>query len=347
MKNGLEVRESISLRQHNTLGVDVTAHYYTEVTSPELLQQALTWARERNLEALILGGGSNLVFAGEVDGLVIHLAISGRYWTDVNNSDATLILGAGESWHDAVLYAAGAGYRGIENLALIPGTAGAAPVQNIGAYGVELSDTLTTVTAFDTETLDVVVLSNEQCGFAYRDSVFKRQPGRYIILEIALRLSRSRPLALGYGDLKHYFSERAPSRSLTPADVAQGVMAIRRRKLPDPAQLPNVGSFFKNPIVSAEMWERLRVDHPEMVAYPSDHSVKIAAAWLIDRCGWKGYRNDKVGVHNRQALVLINHNGGGGKDILALARRIRDDVQDKFGVVLEMEPRVVPAGLAL
>ncbi len=347
MKSGLVVQETVSLEPMNTLRVEVTARYYTQVSSLDQLRQALTWARERGLEALILGGGSNLVFADDVDALVIHMAIDGCHWAEAANGEATLVLGAGECWHEAVLYAAAAGYRGIENLALIPGTAGAAPIQNIGAYGVELSDTLVRVTALDTESQDVVTLSNDACEFGYRDSLFKRQPGRYIVLEIALQLSRSRPLALGYGDLQQYFSERDCSRALTPADVAQGVMAIRRRKLPDPAQLPNVGSFFKNAIVSLAAWEQLRADHPDMVAYPADHSVKLAAAWLIDQCGWKGYRDDRVGVHNRQALVLINHNGGAGADILALARRIRADVQARFGVELEMEPRVVPAGLGL
>ncbi|MDX1754825.1 MAG: UDP-N-acetylmuramate dehydrogenase [Marinobacter sp.] len=347
MNNGLVVQESVCLRELNTLRVGVTARFYTKVRTLGQLRQALTWARERNLETLVLGGGSNLVFAEDVNALVIHLAIVGRCWRDVQDSQATLVLGAGENWHEAVLYASGAGYRGIENLALIPGTAGAAPVQNIGAYGVELSDTLLSVTALDTETLEPVVLASNQCDFAYRDSLFKRQPGRYIILEIALLLSRSRPLALGYGDLKQYFSGRQVSRSLTPADVAQGVMAIRRRKLPDPAQLPNAGSFFKNPVVTDQTWERLNRDYPEMVAYPADHSVKLAAAWLIDQCGWKGYRNGKVGVHNRQALVLVNHGDGSGRDILALARRIRADVEERFGITLEMEPRVVPASLGL
>ncbi|MDC0662005.1 UDP-N-acetylmuramate dehydrogenase [Marinobacter sp. SS21] len=347
MKSGLVVQESVSLMPRNTLRVEVMARYYTNVTSVEQLRQALAWADERGLETLILGGGSNLVFADDVDALVIHMAIAGCHWANAANGEATLVLGAGECWHEAVLYAAAAGYRGIENLALIPGTAGAAPIQNIGAYGVELSDTLVSVTALDSESQDIVKLSNEACEFAYRDSLFKRQPGRYIILEIAMQLSRTRSLALGYGDLQQYFSGREPARALTPADVAQGVMAIRRRKLPDPAQLPNVGSFFKNAIVPQDTWEQLRADHPDMVAYPADHSVKLAAAWLIDQCGWKGYREDKVGVHNRQALVLINHNGGTGADILALARRIRDDVQARFGVELEMEPRVVPAGLGL
>ncbi|SFM52242.1 UDP-N-acetylmuramate dehydrogenase [Marinobacter zhejiangensis] len=343
MSASLVVRESVDLSPFNTLGIRARARYFTEASSLEQLRQALDWANQRALEVLVLGGGSNLVFAGDVDGLVVRITISGRRWTEVDNDHAKLILGAGECWHDAVIYAAKAGYRGIENMALIPGTAGAAPVQNIGAYGAELKDTLSSVTAWDRENDEVVSLSNEDCCFAYRDSLFKQCPGRYIILDVTLCLSRSAPLNLGYGDLKDYFSNRSDDKPLTPLDVAEGVMAVRRRKLPDPAVLPNVGSFFKNPVVPLETWDRLRADFPDIAAYPAEHSVKLAAAWLIDRCGWKGFRNGKVGVHNRQALVLVNHAGGSGNDILLLAGRIKDDVRGRFGVELEMEPQVVLA----
>ncbi|WP_425433821.1 UDP-N-acetylmuramate dehydrogenase [Marinobacter mobilis] len=343
MSAPIMVGEGVSLERFNTLGIDVQARYFTEVKSLDQLTQALDWARQRSLEVLVLGGGSNLVFAGNVEGLVVRIAMAGRQWADVNDDHAKLVLGAGERWHDAVIYAAKAGYRGIENLALIPGTAGAAPVQNIGAYGVELKDTLTEVVAWDRETSAVVTLSVDECQFGYRDSLFKRCPERYIILEISLCLSRSAPLNLGYGELQAYFSERQSSDALTALDVAEGVVAIRRRKLPDPESLPNVGSFFKNPVVPLPTWDRLRQEFPEIAAYPAEHSVKLAAAWLIDQCGWKGYRNERVGVHSRQALVLVNHAGGNGTDILDLANRIRADVRSRFGVELEMEPRVVPA----
>ncbi len=265
----------------------------------------------------------------------------GRHWEDVRNDEATLVLGAGENWHDSVMYAATSGYRGIENLALIPGTAGAAPVQNIGAYGVELKDTLVSVTALDRHSGETVVLAGADCRFGYRDSLFKQEPGHYVITEIRLRLSRSRPLALDYGDLKGYFGDDLDVATLTPLEVANAVMAVRRRKLPDPQTLPNAGSFFKNPVVSDETWQRLQRDNPGIAGYPAVGSVKLAAAWLIDQCGWKGYRDARVGVHSHQALVLVNHSGGSGADILALARRIREDVKKRFGVELEMEPGVV------
>lgn len=335
------IRESVELSAMNTLRVAARARFFVSVTRVAELAEALDWAADQGLETLVLGGGSNLVITGDFPGLVIRVAFAGRQWEGASDSGATLVLGGGENWHSAVLYAASSGYRGIENLALIPGTTGAAPVQNIGAYGVELSDTLVSVTALDRTSGQIITLSNSDCRFAYRDSLFKQEAGRFVIVEIRLRLSRSRPLSLGYGELANYFSDHPHPERLTPLEVAEGVMAVRRRKLPDPEQLPNAGSFFKNPVVSVAKWDELRELNPAMVGYPAADSVKLAAAWLIDQCGWKGYRNEKVGVHNRQALVLINHSGGTGQDILALAERIREDVFRRFGVSLEIEPRVV------
>lgn len=342
MNRPAEIRENVSLHALNSLAIDASARWYADVTSDDQLATLLAFADQEGLETLILGGGSNLVFAGNFDGLVLHMALAGRRWEQVEGDSAVLVLGAGESWHDAVLYAAAAGYRGIENLALIPGTAGAAPVQNIGAYGVELRDSLVSVTVLDRESGDWQVLANEDCAFAYRDSLFKHKPGRYVITELRLRLSRSQALALGYADLRDYF-EGQKTDELTPLDVAQAVMAVRRRKLPDPQQMPNAGSFFKNPVVSLAQWEALKAEHPDMPGYPGRDTAKLAAAWLIDQCGWRGFRDERVGVHNRQALVLINHSGGSGADVLALADRIQKDVDARFGVQLEREPGVIPA----
>lgn len=341
MNSGLEITERASLRDLNTLAVAAHAHYLARIGDVAQLREALGWAAQHKLDTLVLGGGSNLVFVGDYDGLVLHMAVRGRSWEQVNGDDAVLVLGAGESWHEAVLYAARSGYRGIENLALIPGTAGAAPVQNIGAYGVELGDTLKSVTALDRSTMDVVLLTAAECRFGYRDSLFKRHPGRYIILEIRLGLSRSQPLNLNYRDLQEYLGDTDAASSLTPLEVAEAVMAVRRRKLPDPSVLPNVGSFFKNPMIDRARFEQLQEQFPEMVSYPVDSGVKLAAAWLIDQAGWKGFRNARVGIHNRQALVLINHSGGNGEDVLGLAKEVRESVQNKFGVELEIEPGVV------
>lgn len=344
MRGVAEPLERVSLEALNTLRAPAVARYYLKVHNAQELQSALAWAHSHNTQVLVLGGGSNLVFRGNVNGLVIQVCVRGRYWQDISGEQATLVLGAGENWHESVLYAANSGYRGIENLALIPGTAGAAPVQNIGAYGVELRDTLVSLTAFDRESGELVELSCEDCRFAYRDSLFKQTPGRYVILDIRLRLSRSRPMQLGYRDLQDYLGGEPGDESgeqLKPAEVAQAVMAIRRRKLPDPAIIPNAGSFFKNPVVSEADFTALKADNPDLVSYPQEHGVKLAAAWLIDQCGWKGFRNRRVGVHNRQALVLINHSRGTGEDVLALAGEIRESVKTRFGVELEIEPGIV------
>lgn len=336
--------ENAPLASLSTMATPAEARFLVSATDAREARDALAWASEEGLPVQVVGGGSNLIFCDDFPGLILHMALKGRHWASVDGDSATLVLAAGENWHQAVLYAAGAGYRGLENLALIPGTSGAAPVQNIGAYGVELSDTFVGLTAWDRQAGEIVELSAEACRFGYRDSLFKHEADRYLILEIRLALSRSRPYVLGYGELAQWFDGKEPS---SPMAVAEAVMAVRRRKLPDPSQLPNTGSFFKNPVVPRQQWQELQDQWPEMVAYPTDEGVKLAAGWLIDQCGWKGYRNRTVGVHHHQALVLVNHSSGTGADVLALARRIRDDVRERYGVTLEMEPGVVPSGCGL
>lgn len=334
--------EHVDLTALNTLRIPAKARYFAEAGSRAALKAQLTWARENGVECLVLGGGSNLVFQGDFQGLVIHMALRGRRWSGCDGHSAVLELEAGENWHEAVLYAARTGYRGIENLALIPGTVGAAPVQNIGAYGVELADTLVDVEVLDTTTMQLERLNREHCEFAYRESLFKKEWGRYLIVQVRLELSRSRQLTLGYQGLAEACGDIAPSK-LTPLQVADAVMALRRSKLPDPQVLPNAGSFFKNPVLDQADYQRLKQAYPDIVSYPAGQDVKIAAGWLIDRSGWKGYRDARVGVHSRQALVLINHGHGSGSDILNLAHRIQDDVRTRFGISLEVEPRIVPA----
>ncbi len=332
--------ENADLTRLSTLATPARARYLVHAGSTRQAVEALAWAATHTLPVQVIGGGSNLVLCEDFPGLVLHMALKGLCWKSVTDRGATLVLAAGENWHQAVLYASRAGYRGVENLALIPGTAGAAPVQNIGAYGAELADTLVQVTAWDRLENREVNLSGEQCRFGYRNSLFKEQPERYLILDVHLTLSRDRPLRLEYGELRSWFPK---DRTVTSAlEVAEAVMAVRRRKLPDPEQLPNAGSFFKNPVVSLSHWESLKEQWPEMVAYPVGEEIKLAAGWLIDQCGWKGYRNERVGVHHHQALVLVNHSGGTGEDVLELARRIQGDVRETYGVTLDMEPRVVP-----
>lgn len=334
------VRSQEPLGPRNTLGVAAKARWFLQVTREKDIPRALTWADAEGLPVLVLGGGSNLVLASDYPGLVLKMDIRGRTWRMGEGDHAQLHLGAGENWDAIVRHVCTAGYRGLENLALIPGTVGAAPVQNIGAYGVELSNVLQTVEVYDRQRQAFRTLSCADCAFAYRDSLFKKHPDRFLITRIRLRLSRSRPFVLDYGELASTY-QSTDLKTLTPGRVADTVRYIRQQKLPDPADLPNAGSFFKNPVVPERDYRRLLAREPELVAFPVSGGYKLAAGWLIDRCGWKGYRGDRVGVHARQALVLVNHNGGSGRDVLALAGRIRESVRQRFGVSLEVEPRIV------
>ena len=339
-----QLETQVDLQRMNTLGVSACAAYFVRLAEKEPLPHWLAWAHEHELPTLILGGGSNLVLATDFPGLVIQVMLRGRCWEAVSEDSAVLEVAAGENWHETVMYSVEAGYRGLENLALIPGTVGAAPIQNIGAYGTELANVLESVDVYDTTSGLWQRLACEDCQFGYRDSLFKHEPGRYIVTGIRLRLSRQRPLNLGYRDLQQYFElDRRDPSALSAMEVARAVIAIRREKLPDPSRLPNVGSFFKNPVVSTEHYDRLRASFPDVVSYPDPGGVKLAAGWLIDRCGWKGYRNAHVGVHARQALVLINHAEGSGRDILDLAAAIQSDVEKTFGVALDIEPQVIGA----
>lgn len=335
------VRENVDLRAYNTLGISVSARHFASANTREDLMVLRAWARAEGLPLQILGGGSNIVLKDNLPGLVVHVALRGRRWFEGEDDDAILVLEAGESWHQAVIYAASLGYRGIENLALIPGTVGAAPVQNIGAYGVDLANTLVDVEVLDLSSGEIRRLDCEACRFAYRDSFFKQNPGLYLITQVRLKLSRNRALELSYQGLADTIGAISAER-LTALDVAQAVMALRRSKLPDPESLPNAGSFFKNPLVSHRRFEELRQQWPGIVAFTDPQGMKLAAAWLIDRCGWKGYHEAHVGVHRHQALVLVNHSRGTGKEILDLAQRIQDDVYNHYGVLLEIEPRILP-----
>ncbi len=346
MKTPSDPEEQVELAGCNTLRLPATARYFARISKREAIPYWLDWAREHELPVLALGGGSNLVLGGDFRGLVLKIALCGRHWTYISEHEAELTVGSGENWHDTVMYTVELGYRGLENLALIPGSAGAAPVQNIGAYGAELADVLVSVEAYDRDRRQWCSLDREACRFAYRDSVFKRHPDRFLITAVRVRLSRTRGLRLGYRDLANWFRHRnlnpdQPEGQIDAADVARAVIAIRQEKLPDPATLPNAGSFFKNPVIAPEQFTELESRFPEIVSYPDPDGVKLAAGWLIEQCGWKGFRNSRVGVHSRQALVLVNLGEGTGADILELAGAISRDVKEKFGVELEIEPRVV------
>lgn len=336
------LEQNADLQPRNTLRLPGHARWFARVADPEAIPELLDWADEQRLPVQVLGGGSNVVLRSDLDGLVLGMAIHERQWRILDEDQAILSLGAGEHWDSVVRYAAATGYRGLENLALIPGIVGAAPIQNIGAYGRELSDVFESLDAWDRREGRFRTLESGECDFSYRDSLFKHQPERFVIVRVRVRLSRSRPFRLDYGELATEVSGyRNPETELTPGAIADMVSRIRLAKLPDPAVLPNAGSFFKNPVVDRSMGESLQARFPGLVAHPDAGGLKLAAGWLIDQCGWKGYRAAHVGVHSKQALVLIHHGQGTGAELLALAERIRADVLDRYGVRLEIEPRVI------
>lgn len=324
------------LQPLNTFGLPGRARWLAEVGGEADMGELMArpeWAGPR----LILGGGSNLVLTGDFDGLVLKVAVRGRRLAGEEAESWLVEAGAGEPWHDFVRWTLAQDRPGLENLSLIPGTVGAAPVQNIGAYGLELAERFAWAEAMDLATGEVVRLDGPACRFAYRDSLFKQEgAGRYLILRVTFRLPKAWRPVLGYADVaKELAGVAAPSAT----QVSDAVVAIRRRKLPDPLEIGNAGSFFKNPVVSAATHARLLAAHPGLPSYPqADGAVKLAAGWLIDQCGWKGRALGPVGTHPTQALVLVNRGGATGADVRRMAEAIQADVKGRFGVELEPEP---------
>lgn len=337
----LLLKEHLSLKPFNTFGVDVCAQLFAEAHDEAQVREALALAAQRELPLLVIGGGSNLLLTKDVEALVLRMASLGRRILSADDNRVVVEAEAGEPWHPFVQWTLEQGLAGLENLSLIPGTVGAAPMQNIGAYGVELKDMFAGLTALDRETGEVRDFALEDCAFGYRDSLFKQQPGRWLILRVRFVLQRNSTLHLDYGPIRQRLAAQG-IQVPTAQDVSRAVCDIRREKLPDPARLGNAGSFFKNPLVAASLAKRLRAVHPDLVAYPAaDGQVKLAAGWLIERAGWKGFRDGDAGVHERQALVLVNHGQATGSQLLGLARRIQADITEKFGVTLEIEPSVL------
>ncbi|MFT6429141.1 MAG: UDP-N-acetylmuramate dehydrogenase [Halopseudomonas sp.] len=333
------VREHANLRGYNSLGISEEAALLVEVSSEAQLGDALSMAHEKSWPITVLGGGSNVVVAGPLSGLVIAMRSRGRKVL-ARGAEGVLIEGeAGENWHDLVNWTLDLGLGGLENLSLIPGTLGAAPVQNIGAYGVELQDVFHSLDALDRTTGRIRQFDRSECRFAYRDSIFKQVPGRYIILRVRMLLRHYYSIRVDYAPLDSAWEATGLHRPNARV-VAELVCQIRRSKLPDPAELGNAGSFFKNPLVDSSQLEYLKARYPKIPHYQqSDGRYKVAAGWLIEQAGWKGMREGNVGVHVQQALVLVNYGGARGDDILRLAERIIEDVQRNFGLHLEMEPQ--------
>ena len=337
-----ELRHDYPLRALNTFGIAASAKAYMQVRSVADLQAMRADSALAAMPRLVLGGGSNLLLTRDFDGLVLHMTGTG---IAIDGEDAQcryVTAQAGENWHSFVQWTLAQGCPGLENLSLIPGTVGASPIQNIGAYGSELAEYVDSVTAFDVSAGEIFTLDAAACGFAYRDSVFKHAlKDRAVICSVRFRLPKRWQPNLRYAELAAEISAQGITEP-TPQQVSDAVIAIRRRKLPDPAQIGNAGSFFKNPVVSAAKRDELLAQHPALVSYPqADGSYKLAAGWLIDQCGWKGKSLGAAGVHDRQALVLVNQGGATGAEVLALARKIADDVRQRFGVTLEPEPVVI------
>ncbi|PCJ23466.1 MAG: UDP-N-acetylenolpyruvoylglucosamine reductase [Flavobacteriales bacterium] len=335
----MEIQENISLKPYNTFGLDVFTSKFVEVSNVEELQEILM---NNNDPLLILGGGSNILFTQNFNGLVIKNNITGITVLEESNKEIVLKVGAGEVWHHFVLYCIDNNYAGVENLSLIPGNVGAAPMQNIGAYGVEVKDLITQVEAFDMRDYSIKIFTSLECEFDYRSSVFKTsEKGNYIITSVIFRLNKEAKLNISYGAIEDEL-EAMKISSPSIKDVSNAVINIRSSKLPDPKKIGNSGSFFKNPIVPTLVKDKILAEYPETPNYPQlDGSFKIAAGWLIEKCGWKGKRINNYGVHENQALVLVNYGGAKGIDILRLSEEIIKSVKDMFGVDLEREVNII------
>ncbi|MFT6051467.1 MAG: UDP-N-acetylmuramate dehydrogenase [Halioglobus sp.] len=337
----MHVLRDESLLRRNTLALEASANAYVSVSDDAQLRLALSWARDRELPVVNLGQGSNVVFTGDVDALVIHQTAQAIEVLEDNTQSVLLKVQAGKDWHTLVQWCLHNGYFGLENLALIPGRVGAAPIQNIGAYGVELSSFVHRVHAVSVNDLNTVTLDTADCGFGYRDSVFKQHlRDELVITAVELVLSKVPDLQLAYPALKESISDIAAAE-LNPQRVFDAVVAIRQAKLPDPAVIPNAGSFFKNPILSVVEFESLFVKADSVPHYPqSDGSIKVPAGWLIEKCGWKGRRIGDLGIHPEHSLVIINYGEKDGSVLLNLAEQLKRDVLAQYGVTLEVEPRV-------
>ncbi|WP_199053455.1 UDP-N-acetylmuramate dehydrogenase [Aquitalea sp. ASV15] len=338
----LAIQSHISLKPHNTFGMAVQAAHFCQLDDTAQLPALLASSAYQAGPVLWLGGGSNLLLTRDYPGLVVRMALRGIHLLEESADSVLVEAAAGENWHDFVRYSLQQGWYGLENLSLIPGTVGACPVQNIGAYGVEVKDRITQVVCADLHAQGAsVVLDNADCRFAYRDSIFKHEAaGRLLVTAVRFQLSRQPQLKTGYGDIRQELEKRGISHP-TPLDVSDVVMAIRASKLPDPAVLGNAGSFFKNPVVEQGQADALLQRFPALPHYPAGPGrVKLAAGWLIEQAGLKGYRQGDAGVHARQALVLVNHGQASGSQMWALARHVQDAVRQRYGVELEAEPLV-------
>ena len=337
----MEFQKNISLKEFNTFGMDVNCSLFYNITSEKEIINILDSEEYQNNKHLILSGGSNLLFTTDFDGLILKNNIKGIEVVFEDNNHTYLKVGAGENWHDFVLWTIKQGLSGLENMSLIPGNVGTAPIQNIGAYGVEVKDVITKVRGINLEEKKLFTLSNVDCDFRYRDSIFKNKlKDKIIITEVIFKLSREAQHNTKYGAILEELQNLGLEISTT--NISKAVISIRERKLPNPKELGNSGSFFKNPIINNTQFSELQKKFSEIVGYKnSETETKIAAGWLIEQCGWKGYRKGDAGVHKNQALVLVNYGNAKGEEIISLAKEIQQSVKDKFGINIHPEVNII------
>ncbi len=338
----MQIQKNYPLKALNSFGVAVSADLFTKLDQSSDIDLLIQWRKDNpDIPCLLIGGGSNMLFRDDFAGLAVSVALSGRELVSEDDDAYYIQAAGGENWHEFVRWTIEQGYAGLENLSLIPGTVGAAPMQNIGAYGVELGDRLESLSAIDLLTGERRVFSNEDCQFAYRDSFFKQQPSdRWLIESVIFRLAKQPKWVTAYAGVDAALEGREPSARL----ISDVVIALRESKLPDPKVIGNAGSFFKNPIMATADWEALKVLFPNIPGYPQkdgSDTVKTSAGWLIDQCEWKAFRDGDAGIYEKHALVLVNHGEASGSEVWALAERVIASVSEKFGLVLEAEPRVI------
>lgn len=338
----MNIHENYSLKKLNTFGIEAFARYYTEFASLEELLELLDTQQFKNTSLMVLGGGSNILFTKNFNGIVLKNELKGIQLIKQDEEFYYIKAAAGENWHHLVMHCVENSYAGIENLSLIPGSVGAGPIQNIGAYGVELKDVLYELEALNLNTKHIETFTNSDCRFGYRNSVFKQEEkNKYVIVSVTLQLRKKPVFNINYGAIEKEL-EAMNVKELSIASISKAVCAIRSSKLPDPSKTGNAGSFFKNPTVSTEKYEVLKKDFPSIAGYKSsDKDVKLAAGWLIEQCGWKGKRLGDAGVHKDQALVIVNYGNATGNEIYDLSGKILESVKEKFDVVLEREVNIL------
>lgn len=338
----MEIQRGISLKALNTFGIDARAAFFCEITTEDELKEILKNYEFRYLPKLILGGGSNILFTKDFEGIVIKVCNKGIEIVEESEDSVTVKVAAGETWPDFVNYCILKNWGGIENLSLIPGCVGASPIQNIGAYGVEMKDTFVELEAFDLSCPRTKTIKKEECKLGYRDSIFKREfRNKFVILSVTFKLSKKPVPNISYGSLEKELKALGIAKP-SIKQIGDTVSKIRQSKLPDPAEYGNAGSFFKNPVIAPEVFKKIKLKHPAISHFKQeDKNIKLAAAWLIEECGWKGYASGNYGVHEDQSLILVNFGGAKGKEIQKLSELIKRSVFSKFGVELETEVNII------